>query len=474
LVVLGTGNAFNGVVIPGFSQFPSTALKHNVLAAQPPPEGNICAGLPCTGLFAPKLRKGFVEPTITWQPRIGLAYQLYPKTVVRAGFGRFVANKSIIDNVFPGGNSPFQPTVSVANVNIDNPGANLTTAVEPAITFTGMSQHMMPPTRVNWNLSVQQQLPGHSTATIAYVGAVGRHNWLAHDINQPQPGTTSLPGYNGKNLAAYRPYKGFNFIDLEYSGANESYNSLQTSYQVHFGAISEIGAAYTWAKDMDSGSNYHTIVPDTYNTSNLWGPSENDIRNTFTVNFVYAVPLFQGQTTLAGKLLGGWILSGSGQAQNGVPCSIGTGTSNDYAGVGATGSFNCFSNPGSFWVQTGKISYKHSYAGPSGKAGSAQWFKTQNGSTAIWTQPPAGTFNLQKNIRDNVYGAGELQWNLALIKTFRIYKANELQFRAEAYDVFNHPDWNNPNTNPTSSQFGEITGKGGQARNLQLGLRYQF
>ncbi|MEO6966387.1 MAG: TonB-dependent receptor, partial [Acidobacteriaceae bacterium] len=374
-----------------------------------------------------------------------------------------------IDNVFPGGNSPFQPTVSVNDVDVDNPGVNITTAVEPAITFTSVSQHMIPPTRVNWNLAIQQQLPGHSTATIAYVGAVGRHNWLAHDINQVPAGTLTNPANHGVPLAALRPYKGFNFIDVEYSGANELFHSLQVSYQKHFGAISEVGVSYTWSKDMDSGSNYHTIVPNTYNTSNLWGPSEYDKRNVLTLNWVYAVPLFQGQTNLAGKLLGGWVITGSGQLQNGSPCSVGAG-SNDYAGVGESGNFNCQTGVGQFWVQNGKISYPHKFAGTTG----AKWFNTTNGSTAIWTAPPAGTFNLQKHIRDNVYSPGINQWNLALIKTFRIYKSNEVQFRAEAYDVLNHADWNGANYNPTSSTFGEVTGKGDQSRNLQLGLRYQF
>ncbi len=315
LVVLGTGNAYNGIVVPGFSAWPSAAAKHNVLAATDP---TLCAGNPCSSLFAPNLRKGFVNKTTQWQPRIGFAYQIYPKTVMRAGIGRFVENKGIIDNVFPGGNSPFQPTVTVNQaVKVDNPGANITTGVEPAITFTSMSQNLVPPTRVNWNFSVQQQLPWHSTATIAYVGAAGRHNWIDHDINQVPAGTVTNPANAGKPLQQLRPYKGFNFIDLEYAGASESFNSLQLSYQKQFGIGSEIGAAYTWSKDMDSGSNYHTIVPDTYNTSNLWGPSEYDKRNVFTLNFLYTLPFWNAQNTLTTKLLGGWQFSGSAQAQTG-------------------------------------------------------------------------------------------------------------------------------------------------------------
>ena len=474
LVVLGTGNAFNGIVIPGFSKFPSTAAQHNVLAAEPSPQGDICAGQPCTGLFAPNLRKGYVNKTTQWQPRIGFAYQIYPKTVVRGGIGRFVENKGIIDNVFPGGNSPFQPTVSVNNVQMDNPGAHITTAVEPAITFTSMSKNLVPPTRVNWNLAIQQQLPWHSTGLIAYVGAAGRHNWLAHDINQVPVGTLLNPANAGKPLAALRPYKGFNFIDLEYDGASEAYESLQMSYQKQFGQGSEVGASYTWSKDMDSGSNYHTIVPDTYDTSNLWGPSEFDKRNVLTLNWLYTVPFWNTENTIQAKLLGGWQFSGSAQFQTGAPCSVGAGSSNDYAGVGETGNFNCQTGVGQFWVQNAPISTPKKFAGPDGNPSSPKWFNTTSGGQAIWTAPPAGTFNLQKNIRDNVYSPGIQMWNMAMIKTFRVYKSNEFQFRAEAYDVFNHADLGGAQYNPTSAQFGEVTGKNDNSRQLQVGLRYQF
>ena len=122
LVTLGTGNPYNGVVIPGFSSFPSTALKGNRVPAANP-ANNACAGQPCTGLFAPGLPKGFYPTSTNVEPRIGVAYQVFPGTVFRFGGGRFVEFKGIIDNIFPGGNSPFQPTVTVNNISVDNPGS---------------------------------------------------------------------------------------------------------------------------------------------------------------------------------------------------------------------------------------------------------------------------------------------------------------------------------------------------------------
>ena len=476
LVTLGTGNPYDGVVIPGWKSFPSTATAGNRVPAANP-ANNACAGQPCTSLFAPNLPRGFVQTTTTVLPRVGIAYQLYPTTVIRAGGGRFVENKGIIDNIFPGGNSPFQPTVTVNNVSVDNPGARLTTAVEPAITLTSMAGHLKPPERWNWNVTVQQQLPLRSSLSIAYVGARGLHNWDVFDINQPTAGAlTSHPGVNVNYL---RPYRGFASIQQAQSGVNEFYHALQVGW-VRRGADFSYGFSYTWSKDMDNGSNYHTIVPDTYNTTNLWGPSEFDVRNVFVANYLYALPFFRGQHTLLGKVLGGLEFSGSTQFQTGLPCSV--GLANDYAGVGEVGSFNCepplipSGSVGQFWVQHGGVKHLGHFAGPKGGVGSPQWFATTDGDgNPVFTAPPAGTFNLQRGIRDNIRAPGLQDWNLALIKAFPFYRENRLEFRAEAYNFINHPNLASPNYTPNTATFGEVTSKTtSNPRTLQVGLRYAF
>jgi len=478
LVTLGTGNPYNGIVIPGLKQFPSSALAGNRVPAANP-ANNACAGQPCTGLFAPNLPKGYVHTTTAVLPRIGIAYQLYPNTVVRMGGGRFVENKGIIDNIFPGGNSPFQPTVVVNNISVDNPGVGVTSTVEPVITVTSMNSHLIPPTRWNWNVTIQQQLPGrHSSATIAYVGARGLHNWNVFDINQPTVG--SLTNNPGVNVNYLRPYRGLGSIQQAQSGVSESYHALQVGWSWQFGTGSTFGAAYSWAKDMDNGSNYHNIVPDTYDTSNLWGPGEYDVRQVFIVNYLYVLPFFKGQQTLLGKVAGGWQISGNTQMQTGFPCSV--GVANDYAGVGESGTFNCqppnipTGSVGQFWVQHGGVRHLGHFAGSTGAAGSPQWFATTTqAGTPLWTPPPAGTFNLQHGIRDNVYAPGLVNWNIAMSKAFPIFRENGFEFRAEAYNFVNHPNLNSPNYTPTSPTFGEVTGKTtSNPRTLQVGLRYQF
>jgi hypothetical protein len=474
-VTLGTGNPYNGVVIPGLSKFPNSATVGNRVPAANP-ANNACSGQPCTGLFASSLSRGYVKSTNIVQPRLGIAYQVYPSTVVRAGAGLFSTDKGIVDNVFPGGNSPFQPTVTVSNVSVDNPGAALSTTIAPPITLTTMNRNLKPPTRWDWNLSVQQEFqPLHSVFQLSYVGAHGIHNWWVLDINQPVVGAlTNNPGINVNYL---RPYKGFASIQQEQSGVNSSYHSLQASWITRFRSGSTLGIAYTFGKSMDNSSNYRDIVPDAYNQSNLWGPSEYDVRNALIVNYLYTVPFFQGQRNLLGETLGGWEISGSAQFQTGNPCGV--GTNNDYAGVGEFGSFGC-GTEGEFWVKNGTPTHLGNFAGASGKGG--KWFATTNGAgNPIYTTPPAGTFNLQHGVRNNIYEPGLQNWNLALIKSFPAFKETAFEFRAEAYNFINHPNLapfgqtGALNLTPTSSQFGEVTGKSPtNPRTLQVGARYRF
>jgi hypothetical protein len=261
---------------------------------------------------------------------------------------------------------------------------------------------------------------------------------------------------------------------------SEFYNSLQLGWNWNFGDGSLFGVAYTWSKDMDNGSNYHTIVPDTYNTSNLWGPSEFDVRQVFIVNYLYVLPFFRGQHTLLGKVAGGWEISGNTQMQTGFPCSV--GVANDYAGVGEVGSFNCeppsipSGSVGQFWVQNGGARHVGKFAGNNATSSAPKWFATTTqAGTPLWTPPPAGTFNLQKGIRDNVYAPGLVNWNVALIKAFPVFRENGFEFRAEAYNFPNHPNLASPNYTPTAAQFGEVTAKTtSNPRTLQVGLRYQF
>ena len=258
--------------------------------------------------------------------------------------------------------------------------------------------------------------------------------------------------------------------------ASSRYNSLQAPLNRRFKNGLLFGVSYTYSKSMDNGSNYRDIVPNTYDTSSMWGPSEFDVRNILIINYLYDLPIFKSQKGFLGKTLGGWQISGIAQMQSGQPCSVAVAT--DYAGVGLDSNFGCGVN-GQYWVMNGTPKLLKQF-GPNG-----QWFTTTNpDGSPIFVQPAKGTFNTQR-VRDVIYQPGIDNWNMGLFKSLPVTERVKLQFRAEAFNVWNHPNWGGANGggvqfNPTNvSTFGKVlvkgsTGAAGGERNLQLSLRLQF
>jgi hypothetical protein len=337
-----------------------------------------------------------------------------------------------------------------------------------------MGKKLLPPSRYVWNISYQQELNQlKSVLTVAYVGAVGNHNWGVYDINQPVAG--AVQANPGVNVAALRPYQGYNSIQQMQSNANSRYKGLQFGWNTHFNAGSTLGVAWSLANTSDNGSNYHDIHPDTYYNKNLWGQADYNIRSSIMINYVYALPFFKGQHNLAGETLGGWEISGADQMQTGTPSSVAVG--NDYAGVGEVGSM---SNSGQFWANTGVPGLSKGFAGPSGAAGGPQWFtgcavgNSAHCTNVNFTAPVSGTFVTQTGVRNIINNPGIQDWNLSAIKTFPINESNAFEFHAEVYDFINHANWSGANFNPTSGQFGEITSKTGLVRTIQVGAKYRF
>ena len=457
---------YNGMVIPG-TGFPTSAIGRV-------PEASTTL---YSELFHPGVPNHYSD--IQWgdiAPRIGFAYQFGKSTVLRAGGGRFFTRLGVSDSIFLGGNPPFQPNASVSFGNVDNPGGGGTNAVP--LVVTTQSKAFKNPEAWNWNITVERQLFWKSQLSVAYVGRHGLHLQREADINQP---TTAVVAANpGVNINALRPYKGFGSIRETDNVANSIYHSLQVSWNRRFSGGLQFGASYTLSKSMDNGSNQRDVVPDTYDPGLMWGPSEFDARHIVIVNYLYDLPFFRHQSGFVGKALGGWQISGITQFQTGLPCSV--AGPNDYAGVGLDSNFGCGVN-GQYWVVHGTPGIIGTF-GPNG-----QWFATTNpDGSPIFTAPPKGTFNTQL-VRNIIRQPGFQNWNLGLFKEFPIGEKKGFQFRAEAYNVWNHPNWcgasgcsgtTNIGLDPTNTKtFGKVLTKGGSSsgsgeRNLQLSLRFYF
>ncbi len=440
---------YNGLVIPG-SGWPESAL------------GPGRVGIANTGEFD-FLFRGFDKQYSeihknNFQPRLGIAYAFNDKNVIRAGIGRFMTRLGVSDSVFLGGNPPLQPTASITRGSVDNPGGTSGNAFP--LVVTTQDPIFKNPESWTWNATYERELWFDTLVEIGYVGRRGLHAQRERNINQLQPGTIQAnPGVNDNFL---RPYKGYGIIRSTNNDANSTYNRLQFGLNRRFNKGLLFGLAYTLSKSSDDGSAQRDVVPNAYDVSNLWGPSTFDRRHVAVVNVVYQLPIFKDKSTLSGKLLGGWTVSAISQWQSGTPISI--ATNDDFAGVG-TGS-----GP-QFWLFSSVPNTEGQFA--SNATDNAFWFNPRNADgSAIFTQPAAGTFSNQ-NARGILYNPGFQNHNFTLFKDFAITENHRIQFRAEAYNWPNHPNWNGADTNPRSPTFGKIQTKSSE-RQLQFALRYQF
>jgi hypothetical protein len=383
-----------------------------------------------------------------FQPRLGLAYALNPKTAIRAGAGMF-ANRTMINrDTALGGNAPFQPQTTVINGSADAP-AGATPRLFP-FTLTSQDPVFKIPTAWNWNVTFQREVGWGTTVEIGYVARVGIHNQRKRNINQLLPG--SIQANPGVNANALRPFRGLGILGLAENSGHSNYNGLQVSVERRFATGLQFGIAYTLSRSEDNGSSLTDVLPNSYDDRTYWGLSDFDRTHVFIANYIYELP-YKGASSWTRRWLGNWEISGIYQAQTGTPFSVRMNV--DYAGVGA-GSGN------QFWNVTGSTRAKVTPF-----TDSAVWF-----NKAAFAQPAAGTFSTQNN-RNILRQPGFWSWDMGLRKNFPTFEHQLLQLRWEVFNIQNHPNWGTANANPTSASFGLVTGKTGN-RVQQIALKYIF
>ncbi|MDX1981619.1 MAG: carboxypeptidase regulatory-like domain-containing protein, partial [Bryobacteraceae bacterium] len=199
-----SGDRFNGVIIPG-TGWPDAAIGRVAIASDPSFNRLFSGGSKTYG----QLQKN------NWAPRIGLAYAFDNRNVIRAGYGMFYQRPGVADNVFLGGQAPFQPFVSVANGSVDNPGG--TQGVGFPFYFMTQDPVYKIPRAHQWNATYEREMPFNTILTLGYIGRVGTHLERVRNLNQLQPGT--IQANPGVNVNALRPYKGFAQIDMNENAA---------------------------------------------------------------------------------------------------------------------------------------------------------------------------------------------------------------------------------------------------------------
>jgi hypothetical protein len=414
---------------------------------------------------------------VYFAPRLGIAWDPTGtgKTSIRSGYGVFIDSEAVNiveNNLFT--NPPFISFPSYNNPSFDNPGASIGTVNNAPLAIGGLAKNWKQPYTQQWSIDVQHQFAGGFLADVGYYGSKGTHLVNYVDLNQPTPGSyaTALvgnPNYAGGQLTAdnsallnlLRPYQGYSTINVYEPGFNSNYHSLQTSLQKRFKGNNLISANYTWSKSL---SNLH--FPAEYSVPQVssdlrqdYGPTRYDRGQVFNVNFVYDIPGFSGQQGLVGHVLGGWELSGIVQVESGPHLTAGTASSNDPGGVGLQGNAlpDQVANPNSGAPHT-----------------AAEWFNT----AAFQDVPcdPSGTPCIYRpgNARiGSILGPGVQRWDLSLFKNIKFTERIGMQFRAEAFNIFNHTNFSGVDTTVGSSTYGTIT-SAHDPRIMQLGLKLNF
>jgi len=410
-------------------------------------------------------RSGFDPDRNNFAPRLGFAWSVREETVLRGGYGIYYDQSPLAPAEALYFNSPFFDN----NIFFSLPGLPLTLN-NPFPTFfpfalpdsalaiqrdlrTGYMQH--------WNFNIQQQVGSKGLVEVAYVGSKGTKLLTARDINQPQPSVLP-PGLP----FVPRPDPRFDDIDLLESRANSIYNALQVRYQQRLTHGFSALASYTWSKSIDDASNFFTSAGDpnfpqnSYNVAAERGRSNFDVTHRLSFSYSYALPFGNGRQYLANDgwvstLLGGWETLGIITLQTGRPFTVAllseidnSGTGRSILGFGANDRPNVVGNP--------------ELSNPT----TLQWF-----NTAAFTFPPQGTFgNAGRNILE---GPGFENVNVSLLKNTKLTERVNLQFRAEAFNLFNHPNFNLPDNFLGSPTFGRIT-SARDPRHIQFGLKLLF
>jgi hypothetical protein len=393
-------------------------------------------------------------------PRVGFAYTLTPKTVVRSAYGLFFFNEQ-----GTGGSArlfvanPFDAE-GIENCSSTTPCLSLQNGIPPISQLATMPTAVYIPVAnqtsnvQEWNLTLERELSPSVVVRAAYVGSKGTHLFIALDDNVAYPGSGPV--------GPRRPYPNFSKISSWEPIGDSSYNSLQLSAEKRYSRGLWFEAEYTWSKSLDNGGGGNSSAGDPrINIQNPrdvkadYGLSSFDYRQRLTFGHHYDLPFGRGRHFLNGAegveqvVLGGWQLLGLLTLQSGAPTTpvLATPTAN-------TGTFT---RPDR--ICNGNL--------PPSKQSINEWF-----DLSCFVNPPIYQFG--DSGRNIIIGPGLETYDFSLTKDFLLTEKMGLTFRSEFFNIFNHPNFGLPNRNIGTSTSGTINSVVTNARQIQFGLRLHF
>ncbi len=412
----------------------------------------------------------FENPSLTnVAPRVGFAWDVFGdgRTSLRGGGGYFY--EPILGNYYRTyGNRtpPFMQQANIPRPPFPNPFGGTLVPRNRLDLFAFEPEN---PFRLQYNLTLQREILPQTVVTVGYIGSRGYHQVRNVESNQSIPeilpdGSYYFPG--PPNPPRRNP--NFESVRLRTTDGNSWYNGLTASISRRFSKGLQLQAAYTFGRSTDQGSQAvgsadfsNSFQPRyAYDLDDNLGRSDFDIRHNFVFSYSYELPLGANATGLAGALAGGWQLSGIVTLRSGVPFTPTLAFDRARARPRSGGGGQRPS-----WVP-GSDPSSATLGGPD------RYF-----DPAAFVLPAAGTFgDVGRNVLE---GPGYVTWDMAVFKNLQINSRYRLQFRFEAFNLLDRANFALPATNVFNSSgrvesAGEITGIVGTARQMQLGVKFEF
>jgi hypothetical protein len=414
-------------------------------------------------------------------PRVGFAWQIKPRLVVRGGFASttFMDFNGLLNH---SANAPFS---TQANISATAPTTTGTgTPVNPATRFasvagsaatsyTAWSPRLRPAFIPSFDLTMEYEISNTQSLMIAYVGNVGSSLLNLRTGNQ-------YTQYNTPSSAPFASLVGSTgSVTIYESESNQNYNAGEVVYRKRASHGITFTGNYTYSKDLTNATGvalpsniagYTNVPQNSYDLKSEYGPAGYDLRHMLTSSFVVALPFGHGQDFAHNMpkyldlLIGGWRVSGNATLYSGFPVTI--QASNAFGGNQATGRANHYR---ALKVTNRAVT---NWWGTDQSAGQCLTAGVDDGKCA-YGAPAAGTFGNAGIGTER--SAGFRGVDAAGLKDFNFYKSHTLQFRVDAYNVGNISSYNNPGRTVTAtSGWGLVQSTRSQQRQIQFALKYLF
>jgi Carboxypeptidase regulatory-like domain len=412
-------------------------------------------------------------------PRISIAWApAWQKTVIRAGFGTYYSLLDALSYRLDQ-NAPYNPVFAIKSQSLASDIAALATYTPGGalpsgalISPSGVDPNLKTPTVETYTLKIEQEILPNASLSVGYVGSHGDHELLSIDANTPVPTVcpTSCPaGYPAGiyyNPSSTLANPALTNSTTWFSYGTSSYNGLEVDFIDRLKHGLQFRGVYTYSKALDDGDNMNTSVAAnspafTANPHDIqadWGRSSFDIRHAAVINATYDLPVARsaGANPWVRGVLGNWQISGIETLQSGLPFTpqLGYNPSND----------GDSRNPV-------RPSLNPAFGGQIIEGGPNQYFNPN-----AFEPPLSATYGNAG--RNSLIGPGIAETDFSLAKDILFRERYKLQFKAEFFNLFNHTNFNTPNTvvftsatagpSPTA---GQITSTATTSRQIQFGLK---